>query len=241
MSGRVARPTETDILADAVKRIRILEAVVPEIGGGGTVFCIGCYEVPAEFAECIDLTPGTYEDLGPLNETASNPSVAPVTDSEMPVGHYQCNYFAGFRVEVTLHLSITAGNSTQTRFWAGLSPDPGAPSTWTQLTNFADNPYEVTVTKLLDLDPTGIGDPTDIWNVWLGVNNPSILFGTIWSARFSFRWVNVNDPIPPPSPELVGQILVAVAGPDGAVWALLDPGTVGQVLTIGAGGEPEWA
>lgn len=243
MTAPIRRPSEWGTLGDHERRIRILEASPGGDGTGGVVYCVGCYEVSPEFAECVNLFP-TLEipiDEHTVLQGTLNPSG--FTESETEVGPYLCNWLAGFRLQVR-YAGIADG--FQTHLYGGVSHTLNTnPSLWTQmptpvLSYFTPVSID-TGWVTIDYDPTGVGANSDPWYVWFGADNDSILFNaTVGDGIFYFRWVHSSELVNMvPQPQTEGQILVASGSP--LAWVALDPGTPGQVLTISGGGVPEWA
>lgn len=247
MTARVERPEEWTVLDDHQRRIRALESIVP--GEGGTIsYCTGCYDVDPDLAYCIDLAPGQAIPISAHTVLQGTLFPSGFSESETACGNYRCNWDAGFRLQVR-YVGIYDG--LQTHLVGGVSrvfnTYPGS-SDWTSMPTPVvgyGSPTDIdTGWVTITFDPSGFGNEDDPWWVWFGADDTSILFdATVGAGTFYFRWVNVADlanQVPQALAE--GQILVSVDNGAGAFeWQLLDPGTVGQVLTISAGGVPEWA
>lgn len=242
MSGRVNLPDPTLTLANAVERIRILEALVPTTGGGGgTSFCTGCWDIDPEFANCVDLFASNFVEV-PLTVIAQgSPAPSPVGDSFIEVGPYLCNYGAGFRLQGRYVGEL----KSPVAIYMGAAHDGGTPGAlgWTPFPLVATDPAGPADTgwTTFDINPTGEGGVNDPWQFWLGASNPSILFdGQVGAGDFYFRYINSleDGPNTIPAPTMKGQLLVSNGTPP--VWTLIDPGTPGQVLTMGAV-LPDWA
>lgn len=240
MTAPIQRPGEWRTLGDHEKRIRILEASPGGDEAGATVFCVGCYEVAAEFAECVNLIAGDCLDVAQVTIGQSNPSVSAVAGTDFEIGPYLCNYLAGFRVQ-TRYIGEIGGLSSQMHMWNGVGHDGAAPTSWTDMGVISDGTTHNIDTGWVTntADPTGLGANGDPWQVWMGADNDSVLFdGTIGAGEWCFRYVQVADLANvTPQPQIAGQILIALGTPP--VWTLLDPGTAGQVLTM-SGGVPTW-
>lgn len=247
MTPRPDRPSEWGTIGEHEQRIRVLEAV--DTGGsGGTVYCVGCYEVDPAYAECVNLVPGDLVEITSHTVLQGTLNPSGFTESETFIGPYLCNWSAGFRLEVR-YVGLADGG--QTHLWGGVShtfnDDPGV-TEWTELPTPLlpyISPTQVdTGWVTIVFDPTGIGNIGDDWWVWFGADNDSILFdATVGAGNFYYRWVSVFDSSNlTPQPQEEGQILVSVQVSGGVYkWVTLDPGTTGQVLTINGGGVPEWA
>lgn len=247
MTARVERPEEWTVLDDHQRRIRALESIAPPAGGSSTVFCTGCFEVDPDLADCIDLAPA--EAIPISAHTVAQGTLVPsgFSESETACGNYRCNWDADFRLQVRY---VGLYDGLQTHLYGGVShvfnTYPGS-TEWTLLPTPVVGYFSPTDIDTgwvtIDFDPSGIGDQSDPWWVWFGADDDSVLFdATVGAGTFYFRWVNVADlanQVPQPLAE--GQILVSVASGGGFEWQLLEPGTTGQVLTISAGGVPEWA
>lgn len=241
-SVKPALPSEIGILADVKERVRILEAVIPGDGGGTTV-CTGCFEIDPEFADCVDLTPGACVSFAQDVFPDGTPATRVVVGADIPIGPYLCNYQAGFRVQMRY---VGDYGGAQQRLWFGAGRDPSV-AAGTQFQevdgyfgiDFAPVPID-TGWITYEYDPTGVGASSDPWTLYLGGSNGSVLFdGYVGAGTMCMRYVQSDQIDPVPGPTAEGQILISLGSPP--AWVRLDAGTVGQVLTIGAGGIPEWA
>lgn len=250
MTTRPNRPSEWLMLDDHQRRIRALEAVPPG-EGGGTVFCVGCYEVDPVYADCVDLFPGTFVEPTETVYPDNVPGTFAVTDAVIPVGPYLCNYLAGFRLQGRFQGYYSG---IQQRLYISAVHDPDVPPTtlaWEDMLgqilppDLSDTYIDTGWITFLG-DPTGAGSNSDDWTLYLGSSNGSVLFSGVIApsssdpSKFLMRYVSSEDAAnATPAPIEEGEILVAGGSP--LQWTRLAPGTVGQVLTIGAGGSPEWA
>lgn len=240
MTPRPDRPSEWGTIGEHEQRIRVLEAL-DTTGGGGLVTCTGCYEVDPEFADCVDLTPGSCIDQAQVDPLTFNPADPDdIGDARWACGPYGCNYAAGFRLQMRY-----IGLNKRVALWVQPVPVGGTPDIgeWTQM------PTPIGNTTLIQIDtgwvtiPIDAGAPADtsLWEVVVGYTNGSALFdGTYGAGSLCGRWVSADDLANyVPQSQNAGDILVSVGSPP--EWMILPAGTVGQVLTIGAGGLPEWA
>lgn len=244
MSGRVNLPDPTLTLANAVERIRILEALVPVTGGGGggVSFCTGCWDIDPDFANCVDLFGA---DEIPVDETVipqGQTGVSPVGGTFLQIGPYECNYAAGFRVQGRYTGLFGEG---QGHLYMGVAHDGGTPGAlgWQLFADAQFDPAANTDTGWVtfDIDPGGSGNLNDPWQFWLGATNTSVLFDSqVGPGKWHFRYISTleDGPNTIPAPTVPGQLLVSNGSPP--VWTLIDPGTPGQVLTMGAV-LPDWA
>lgn len=234
MTAPVTRPSETQTIANLMERVRTLEALVPSAAtGGGTTACTNCYPVPPEFASCVDLRTGGAHI--PPTVIGFQPVPASIPTSKVEIRHYQCNYAAGFRIVIHYtgdykRLELFGEIWHEGSFYARQSI-----GTYGPLLGPTDTGYHV-----LHLDPAGVGDPTDAWQCYLGVENNSLLVdGQIGDGFFGTSYQYFADAaIYLPSPRYEGMIMTSIGSPP--QWMALEAGAVGSKLTINVAGKPEW-
>lgn len=171
----------------------------------------------------------------PATTIGFQPAPGSILTSKVEIGHYRCNYEAGFRLVVRYagdykrlelfgevwHAGVFFGRLSIGTYGPLLGPvDTGA---WQ-----------------IDIDPSGIGGETDNWQCYVGVENNSVIAdGQIgqgaWCATYEYA---ANASVYMPSPRYEGMILTSIGSPP--KWQALLAGTPGQVLTINGAGKPEW-
>ncbi len=244
MTPRPDRPDEWGSIGDHEERIRILESISVE-SGVRALGCTNCYKVPAAYADCLDI------EQNPCSEDAitdtmlqGNVGVAtPIPGSDLEIGSYQCNYDAGFRIQVSVALLADGGPGGGCNIYAGIAPDglPIALTDWDLLVpingpNVPTNYTSPWVTLSYGGSPTSLYDP---WYIGLGYNNVSILFdGHIYGAQVCARYIHTSQLATlMPAAIAPGDIIYSV----GTTWSRLPIGAAGQALKVnGAATAPVW-
>lgn len=245
MSGEVKRGDTEERIREAFARIRALE----EDATIGTIinqFQQGCcnpvivnpgdIEIDPQYVDCIDLQVGSDGALG----VAVPPGQQTYMPFSIPVGNYQCNYDAGFRLQMTLfyhgvdiitpHIyystSATPGQGTGDTILID-APSPGGGG----FTGYFGSGWVT-----FESSPAA-GQLVPYYATCSFSTGNGLSDGTIILAALAIRWIlsgTAEQVLPWPT--VVGQMIVTL---DGATWTILGPGTAGQVLTM-SGGVPTW-
>lgn len=234
MTAPVNRPSDNLQIANLMERVRILESVVPDVStGGGSTACVNCFPVAPELAGCVSMKAGGKNI--PETIIGFQPAPGSILTSKVEVGHYQCNYAAGFRIVVRYSGDYKRLELFGELWHNGVFFARESIGTYGPLLGPVD-----TGSHQLHIDPTGVGDPTDNWQCYVGVENNSIITsGQIgvgsWGVSYEY---GATAQVYFPAPRYEGEIMTSIGTPP--LWQALEPGAPGTVLTINGAGKPEW-
>ncbi len=247
MTPRPDRPDEWGTIGDHEERIRILESISAEsaIRAYG---CTNCFSIPVAYAPCLFFGDDTCNTntFGPALLPQGPPVPQPIVGADFNVGQYQCNYQAGFRLQINVSLLIDCGFASHIELNCGTRLPPAS-------VTFGHNVVMFDVTSSVPVNMTSgwvtmpgvpvAGGLYDDWYVTLSATNYSILFdghlGLSGPGSICLRYVHESQLTSlMPGAVAQGDIIYADSS---LAWKRLGIGAAGQVLTVNGGGTlPEW-